>query len=189
MTGCSASPSPERRRAGAAAVACRSGRGGNGRRPDFEVDSDHAVPAGIDGEAVKLDPPLRFRIRPGVLRVRIARAASRRLTLGDLPEGFGQSARALARIAPGAIPCPNPTPTTHEGELMDIFEVEQKERLSREEVAARLRNLADMLARHNDIEFERGGMRFNVHVPDEVNLKLELELETDECEFEIELTW
>ena len=42
---------------------------------------------------------------------------------------------------------------------MDIFEVEQKERLSREEVAARLRDLADMLARHNDIEFERGGMQ------------------------------
>ena len=40
---------------------------------------------------------------------------------------------------------------------MDIFEVEQKERLSREEVAARLRHLADMLARHNDIEFERAG--------------------------------
>ena len=40
---------------------------------------------------------------------------------------------------------------------MDIFEVEQKERMSREEVATRLRNLADMLARHNDIEFERGG--------------------------------
>jgi amphi-Trp domain-containing protein len=72
---------------------------------------------------------------------------------------------------------------------MDIFEVEQKERLSREEVAARLRNLADMLARHNDIEFERGGMRFKVNVPDEVNLKLELEVESDECEFEIELTW
>ncbi|HYM57051.1 MAG TPA: amphi-Trp domain-containing protein, partial [Solirubrobacteraceae bacterium] len=53
---------------------------------------------------------------------------------------------------------------------MDIFEVEQKERLSREEVAARLRSLADMLARHNDIEFERGGMSFTVHVPDEVEL-------------------
>ena len=51
---------------------------------------------------------------------------------------------------------------------MDIFEVEQKERLNREEVATRLRNLADMLARHNDIEFERGGMRFTVHVPDEI---------------------
>ena len=46
-----------------------------------------------------------------------------------------------------------------------------------------------MLARQNDIEFERGGMRFNVHVPDEVNLKVELEIETDERELEIELTW
>ena len=72
---------------------------------------------------------------------------------------------------------------------MDIFEVEQKERVSREEVAARLHRLADMLAKHNDIEFERGGMRFKVTVPDEVNLKIELEVETDERELEIELTW
>ena len=72
---------------------------------------------------------------------------------------------------------------------MDIFEVEQKERLGREEAAARLHHLADMLARHNDIEFERGGMRFTVHVPDEVELKLELEVESDKRELEIELTW
>jgi amphi-Trp domain-containing protein len=72
---------------------------------------------------------------------------------------------------------------------MDIIEVKQEERLSREEVAERLRHLADMLARHNDIEFERGGMRFKVHVPDELNLKIELEVETDERELEIELTW
>jgi amphi-Trp domain-containing protein len=72
---------------------------------------------------------------------------------------------------------------------MDIFEVKQRERLRREEVATRLRNLADMLERHNDLEFERGGMRFKVHVPDEVNLKVELEIETDERELEIELTW
>lgn len=72
---------------------------------------------------------------------------------------------------------------------MDIFEVEQKETLRREEVAARLRTLADMLERHNDIEFERGGMRFTVHVPDQVNLKVELEIESDERELEIELTW
>jgi amphi-Trp domain-containing protein len=72
---------------------------------------------------------------------------------------------------------------------MDIFEVEQKERLTREEVAARLRNLADMLARHNDIEFERGGMKFTVKVPDELNVKVELEVESDKRELEIELTW
>ena len=72
---------------------------------------------------------------------------------------------------------------------MDIFEVEQKERLRREEVAARLHRLADMLARNNDIEFERGGMRFVVNVPDEVDVKIELEIESDERELEIELTW
>jgi amphi-Trp domain-containing protein len=72
---------------------------------------------------------------------------------------------------------------------MELLEIEQKQRLGREEVAARLHKLADMLARHNDIEFERGGMRFVVHVPDELHLKLELELGTEERELEIELTW
>jgi amphi-Trp domain-containing protein len=72
---------------------------------------------------------------------------------------------------------------------MDIFEVEHKERMTREEVAARLRTLADMLARHNDLEFERGGMRFTVNVPDELDVKIELEIESDKRELEIELTW
>ena len=72
---------------------------------------------------------------------------------------------------------------------MDILSVEQKETLGREEVAARLHKLADMLARQNEMEFERGGMRFTVNVPDEVNLKVELEIESDERELEIELTW
>jgi amphi-Trp domain-containing protein len=72
---------------------------------------------------------------------------------------------------------------------MDIFEVEQRETLRREEVAERLHVLADMLARHNDIDFERAGMKITVHVPDEVQLKVELEIETDERELEIELKW
>jgi amphi-Trp domain-containing protein len=73
--------------------------------------------------------------------------------------------------------------------LVDVFEVKQKETVSREEVAERLRLLADMLARHNDLEFDRGGMHFTVHVPDELQLKVELEVETDERELEIELKW
>ncbi len=72
---------------------------------------------------------------------------------------------------------------------MDIFEVEQTETLRREEVAKRLHALADMLARQNEIDFERAGMKFTVHVPDEVQLKIELEVETDERELEIELKW
>ena len=46
-----------------------------------------------------------------------------------------------------------------------------------------------MLAGSNDIKFERGGMHFNVHVPEKVQLKVELEVETDERELEIELKW
>ena len=56
--------------------------------------------------------------------------------------------------------------------------------MSREEAAARLRTFADKLAQNNDIEFERGGMQFKVHVPDEIHVKVELELETDERELD-----
>ena len=72
---------------------------------------------------------------------------------------------------------------------MEILEIEQKETLTREDAAKRLHAIADMLARQNDVEFERDGMRFNVHVADEVQLKVELEVETDERELEIELKW
>jgi amphi-Trp domain-containing protein len=72
---------------------------------------------------------------------------------------------------------------------MEILEIEQKETVSREEAAARLKRFAEMLSKNNDLEFERGGMQIKVHVPDEVHLKVELELETDERELEIELTW
>lgn len=72
---------------------------------------------------------------------------------------------------------------------MDILEIETKETLRREEAADRLRAIADALSRQNDIEFERDGMRFNVHVADEVQLKVELEVESDERELEIELKW
>jgi diacylglycerol kinase family enzyme len=38
----------------------------------FEIRAEGPVAAGIDGEAVQLEPPLRFRIRPKTLRVRVA---------------------------------------------------------------------------------------------------------------------
>jgi diacylglycerol kinase family enzyme len=38
----------------------------------LEVDSAATVAAGVDGEAVKLQPPLRFAIRPSAVRVRTA---------------------------------------------------------------------------------------------------------------------
>ena len=72
---------------------------------------------------------------------------------------------------------------------MELVEINQKEIARREEVAARLRQIADQLARHNDLEFERDGISFKVRVPDEVHLKVEFEFEDDEAELEIELTW
>ena len=72
---------------------------------------------------------------------------------------------------------------------MEILEIEQKQTLRREEVAERLRELADALARHNDVEFDRGGVHFRLKVPDEVRVKVELEVEDDETELEIELSW
>jgi diacylglycerol kinase family enzyme len=99
-----------------------TGRGGRlPQRPwrewsaaDFEVDADHPVPAGIDGEAVTLDPPLRFQIRAGVLRARVARRHPGASPSAMLPESVGQSARALARIAAGREPLPPSQPTTKE---------------------------------------------------------------------------
>jgi len=40
--------------------------------PTFEVEGEPPVPAGIDGESMQLQTPLRFSARPGALRVRIA---------------------------------------------------------------------------------------------------------------------
>jgi amphi-Trp domain-containing protein len=70
----------------------------------------------------------------------------------------------------------------------ELIEVEHNEILSREAAAARLRQLADQLSRHNQIEFVRDGTRYSVTVPDEVKLKVEIEI-GDENEIEFELTW
>jgi diacylglycerol kinase family enzyme len=45
---------------------------------EFEVRSAGPVEVGIDGEALTLQPPLRFVIRPGALTVRLPRIAVRR---------------------------------------------------------------------------------------------------------------
>jgi hypothetical protein len=90
-------------------VAGSSIGGGGGRLPQrpwrdwtapaFVVDADHAVPAGIDGEAAQLEPPLQLRIRAGVLCVRVSRRHPGASPSASLPEGIRQSAGALARIA------------------------------------------------------------------------------------------
>jgi amphi-Trp domain-containing protein len=72
---------------------------------------------------------------------------------------------------------------------MDLFEIDDAQRMSREEAAAKLRSLADALAKNNSVEFERAGRRITVRVPDEVNLKVEVELGDEGNELEVELTW
>jgi hypothetical protein len=65
----------------------------------FEVHTTGPVAAGIDGEAVTLDPPLCFTIRPAALRVRIAAThpgASPSAVLPDRPRGMAGSLAALA---------------------------------------------------------------------------------------------
>lgn len=73
--------------------------------------------------------------------------------------------------------------------MSDLIELKEKVQVSREEAAARLRDIADQLSRHNDLEFERGGMHIKAKVPDQVHLKLEFEIEDGKTEMEIELTW
>ena len=38
--------------------------------PRFEIDSGATVDVGLDGEAVRLEPPLRFESVPAALRIR-----------------------------------------------------------------------------------------------------------------------
>jgi hypothetical protein len=72
--------------------------------PEFVVDSDGPVAAGIDGEAVTLEAPLRFRIRPGVLRVHVARSHPAASPSAAIPEGPLAGLVALAWIAAGRTP-------------------------------------------------------------------------------------
>jgi diacylglycerol kinase family enzyme len=69
--------------------------------PTFEVGSDQPIPAGIDGETVVLDAPLEFRVRPKVLRVRVARQHPGASPSAMSPEGLGEAVVELLRIAFG----------------------------------------------------------------------------------------
>lgn len=65
--------------------------------PEFDVDADGPVDLGIDGEAVRMEPPPRFTILRGALRLRVpphvsglspaARQLRRRSTLGAVLNG------------------------------------------------------------------------------------------------------
>jgi diacylglycerol kinase family enzyme len=105
IVGSGTRPSLDRGELGVAAVSGDESDGqGRPRRPwrewtepHFEVRAAGSVPAGIDGEALHLEPPLRFRSRPRALRARIARAHP-----GASPSagvGHGNVISSLARLA------------------------------------------------------------------------------------------
>jgi diacylglycerol kinase family enzyme len=101
--------------AGKLGVAVVPARGsGNGHRsggllrqwstPEFAVDSARPVPLGIDGEAFVLDPPVRFRIRPGTLRVRISPRHPGASPSAMQPDRFLDGVGTLLTIAAGRLP-------------------------------------------------------------------------------------
>jgi diacylglycerol kinase family enzyme len=84
----------------------QAGAGRNGEKrveqwsaPSFEVTSDAPIAAGIDGEALKLEPPLRFRTKPQALRVLIAPQHPGASPSANLPESPWAAIRAVADIA------------------------------------------------------------------------------------------
>ncbi|MET0205893.1 MAG: diacylglycerol kinase family protein [Thermoleophilaceae bacterium] len=69
--------------------------------PEFEVRAGGPIAAGIDGEALVLRAPLRFRILPSVLRVRIARQHPGASPSASIPERITDVVRELLRRAAG----------------------------------------------------------------------------------------
>jgi diacylglycerol kinase family enzyme len=72
--------------------------------PSFEIEGDGAVAVAVDGEAARLDPPLRFRSRPSALRVRIAQSHPGASPSVSLPESPWAMVRSLATVAAGRPP-------------------------------------------------------------------------------------
>lgn len=70
---------------------------------------------------------------------------------------------------------------------MDIFEISDKKKMSREGAADLLRTIADSLARQNALDLTRDGKKLHIKVPNEVTV--EVEIESDESSLEIEINW
>jgi amphi-Trp domain-containing protein len=94
----------------------------------------------------------------------------------------GESVRKISAIPVSPI-------TINKEFTMDLLDLSEKRVMQREEAAALLRKLADSLARHNELTFERDGKTLRIDVPDHVEVELELEIEDDESSLEIEISW
>jgi len=73
--------------------------------PSFRLDSDGPVEVGLDGEALKLDPPLLFETKPRALRVRLPRHAIGRSPAARAVDVLSQSTVSqLAQVVAGNEP-------------------------------------------------------------------------------------
>lgn len=73
--------------------------------------------------------------------------------------------------------------------MSELLEIENERTLSREDAAAWLRDLADQLARNNQLQFRQDGLKYTVRVPAEVTMEVEMEVEGDGAKLEVELHW
>ncbi|MEA2292532.1 MAG: hypothetical protein QOE86_171 [Solirubrobacteraceae bacterium] len=101
LVGSGTRPRLDAGRLGVAVLGTRPGDLRQWTTPAFDVTAEAAVPAGIDGETVLLTPPLHFRSRPHVLRVRIAPRHPGASPSAAAPEGTRAALQALLRIAAG----------------------------------------------------------------------------------------
>ncbi len=72
---------------------------------------------------------------------------------------------------------------------MDLLDISEERSMGREEAAQLLRDLADSLARHNEVAFTRDGKQLRVKVADQVKVEVELEIEDGESSIEVEISW
>ncbi|HTT51708.1 MAG TPA: diacylglycerol kinase family protein [Streptosporangiaceae bacterium] len=73
--------------------------------PRFEITSAAAVEIGVDGEALRMIPPVVFEAQPGALRVRLPRHALRRSPAARTVHVLSRSTiTELGRVAAGAEP-------------------------------------------------------------------------------------
>ena len=70
-----------------------------------------------------------------------------------------------------------------------MIEHESEATLSREDAAARLRELADMLSKQNSVTFDLDGLKTTLKVPGEVTWSIEIEATDDGGEIEVEISW
>lgn len=69
--------------------------------PRFQLDSDALVEIGVDGEALRIDPPLVFESWPGALRVRLPHHAPGHSPAAVAVNLDAATVRAVARVAAG----------------------------------------------------------------------------------------